>query len=236
MHTFGVTLSDSVAAWGVAGGAQWLNVEYVGQGHVPAQDSLRWWGLAQWGPVSITGLYQGLDWREWRLSLDGQSRPLRGGVGQGIRSYGPDLDLLARSGDHDSLRVEWNQNIYAQKIYLQSAWSVTGQGLLWSMVRFHPDASHLVSFDATYTRPSRGGSFVGGGLSLPFIRLAYNHSHDYETLFGARGVWVVELRLAIGSSHDSFFGLDAPQRAPTESVLHKPSTSPKNQDSGDLHE
>lgn len=230
IQTAGATLSDSSRHWGVAGGVQYYSAEYIGQSQEPAQDSLSWWGHGVYGPVALQALYNGIDYRLWRLSLDLQGRALRGGPSSGWKTYLPDLDLLVRDRGHKrhEINATWEQNLYQQKIYAQAAWrghyasgnSIESAGIPWLALHFYPDASHLVRLDATCLREA-GETVFGGGLTLPFLRVAYNHADDFRDFFGVRGLWVVEFQLAVGSSTASFFGLGAPQRAPSESLVHK---------------
>lgn len=238
VQTLGMTVADSARRWGAGAGIQFLNVEYVGQSQLPADDSLYWWSLAQWGPATVRSLYHGVSWREWHLALDLQGRALRGGASSGWKTYLPDLDAMVSRRvdggkgvfpDDRGYRVAWEQNLYAQKCYGVVSWAGTFNGEreslgysgdAWGALRFHPDVSHLVTFDVTATSAD-GGVLWGGGVKLPFIRVAYNHADDYQNFFQARGLWVVEARLAIGSARDAFFELGAPKRAPAEALTRK---------------
>lgn len=236
IQTFGMTLTDSLSHWGVAAGGQFRNTEMVGQDQVPAGDSLYWWGLGEWGPATVQALYKGRHWREARFSLDAQSRAVRGGDTTGWLTYLPDVSLALRNSPasatgadsgKDAWSLDWEQNVFAQKVYvagLFDGYYRTGHSyglhdvLSCAYLRLYPDPSRLVALEGTYDVRDK---FFGGGVSLPFLRVAYNHVDDRRAFFGARGLWVIEFHIAIGSSADSFFGTGGAHRAPVESKLLK---------------
>jgi hypothetical protein len=74
----------------------------------------------------------------------------------------------------------------------------------------------LLAFEATAAKKEDDRIYFGGGLTLPFLRVAYNHASDYEAFFKSRGIWIIEFRLSIGTSGNSFFELSAPKAAPSE--------------------
>ncbi len=100
----------------------------------------------------------------------------------------------------------------------------------WLALSLYPDASRLVSLEGTCSHRD-GRTWWGGGLNLPFVRVAYNHADDYESFFGASGVWLVELRLGIGSSGSSFFGLGGARRTETISAHEN---APGNRERGEV--
>ena len=127
----------------------------------------------------------------------------------------PDLEFSFYS--KDSVKIFVSQNIFRQKYYLEGAFWAKPQDFAYAALKFYPDPSRLLlALEAIATKKENNDVYFGGGLTLPFLRVAYNHADDYENFFKSRGIWIVEIRLAIGTSGDSFFALKAPKAAPSE--------------------
>ena len=122
-----------------------------------------------------------------------------------------------------------SQNIFKQKFYLESAFWTEPRDFAWAALKFYPDPSRLLlALEATATKKETNDIYFGGGITLPFLRVAYNSANDYEAFFKNRGIWIIELRLAIGTSGDAFFALNAPKRAPNE-ISEKPIKKSKSE-------
>ena len=205
VHTFGLTVADSSKHLLFGGGLQYLNAK---------NETLRWWLLGTWSRFSIMPSFHKGDLQFINLQLFLQTRELRGDKNS-WQNYLPDLEFSFYS--KDSLKIFISQNIFKQKFYLEGAFWARPQEFAWAAFKFYPDPSRLLlALEATATKKENDNIYFGGGIILPFLRVAYNHSEDYENFFKSRGIWVIEFRLAIGTSGDSFFALKAPKAAPSE--------------------
>ena len=81
-------------------------------------------------------------------------------------------------------------------------------------LKYYPDPSKIVSFDVTCYRKPGGDLLWGGGITMPFIRVAYNHADDIENVFGLRGTWIVQFHLGIEKILDKFVGLNGSRSTP----------------------
>ena len=205
IHTFGLTVADSLNQWLFGGGVQYLNAH---------DETLRWWLLGTWSRFSLMPVFHKGDLQFLNAQLYLQARQLRGNK-DSWQTYLPDLEFTFYS--EDSLRMFISQNIFKQRFYLEgSFWAHSGD-LAWAAFKYYPDPSRLLlALEATVVKKENDKICFGGGITLPFLRVAYNHADDFENFFKSRGLWVVELRLAIGTSGDSFFALKAPKSAPSE--------------------
>jgi len=202
VHTFGFTVADSIKHWLLGGGVQYVNAN---------DESLRWWLLGTWRRFSVMPAFNKGDLQFVNAQLFLQTRKLRGNK-DSWQNYLPDLECTYYS--KDSLRMFISQNIFKQRFYLEGAYS---DDFTWAAIKYYPEPSRFIlALEATATKKENGDFYFGGGITLPVLRVAYNHANDYETFFKSRGLWTVEIRLAIGKSGDSFFALNAPKAAPTE--------------------
>ncbi len=214
IHTFGFTIADSSKAMLFGGGLQYLNAE---------DDSFRWWLLGTWGRFSVLPNFHKNELQFINAQLYLQARELRGNK-DSWQNYLPDLECSYFS--KDSIKMFISQNIFKQKFYLEGAFWARPADLAWAALKFYPDQSRLLlALEANATKKENGDKkndiYFGGGITLPFLRVAYNSTKDYETFFKNRGTWIVEFRLAIGTSGDAFFALNAPKNAPSE-IKEKP--------------
>jgi len=219
IHTFGFTIADSSKHLLFGTGVQYLNAE---------NNTLRWWLLGTWSRFSILPNFHKNDLQFINAQLNLQARELRGDENS-WQNYLPDLECSYFS--KDSVKMFISQNIFKQKFYLESAFWVNPRDFAWAAFKFYPDPSRLLlALEATATKNENSDKendiYFGGGITLPFLRVAYNSSNDYETFFKNRGIWIVEIRLAIGTSGDAFFALNAPKSAPSE-ISKKPVKKPK---------
>jgi len=214
IHSFGFTIADSSKHLLFGSGIQYLNAK---------NNTFRWWLLGTWSRFSILPNFHKNDLQFINAQLNLQARELRGNENS-WQNYLPDLECSYFS--KDSIKMFISQNIFKQKYYLESAFWVNPMNFAWAAFKFYPDPSRLLlALEATATKKENSDKgndvYFGGGITLPFLRVAYNSSKDYETFFKNRGVWIVEIRLAIGTSGDAFFALNAPKSAPSE-ISEKP--------------
>jgi len=205
IHTFGLTVADSSNHWLFGSGLQYLNAD---------NNTFRWWLLGTWSRLSILPNFYKNELRFINAQLNLQARELRGNESS-WQDYLPDLQCTYFSTD--SIKMFISQNVFKQKFYLEGAFWTQSTDLAWAALKFYPDPSRLLlALEATATKKENDDIYFGGGVTVPFLRVAYNSSKDYEAFFKNRGVWIVELQLAIGTSGDSFFAMNAPKRAPNE--------------------
>jgi len=217
IHTFGLTIADSSNHLLFGSGLQYLNAE---------NNTFRWWLLGTWGRFSILPNFHKSDLKFINAQLNLQARELRGNDNS-WQNYLPDLQCSYFS--KDSVKMFISQNIFKQKFYLESAFWTEPRDFAWAALKFYPDPSRLLlALEATATKKETNDIYFGGGITLPFLRVAYNSANDYEAFFKNRGIWIIELRLAIGTSGDAFFALNAPKRAPNE-ISEKPIKKSKSE-------
>jgi hypothetical protein len=216
IHTFGFTIADSSNHWLLGSGFQYLNAE---------NNTFRWWLLGTWSRLSVLPNFYKNELQFINAQLYLQARELRGDKSS-WQNYLPDLECSYFS--KDSIKIFVSQNIFKQKFYLEGAFWAEPHDFAWAALKFYPDPSRLLlALEATATKKEGSDIFFGGGITLPFLRVAYNSTKDYETFFKNRSVWIVEFRLAIGTAGDSFFALNAPKNAPSE-ISEKPVKKTEN--------
>jgi hypothetical protein len=210
VHTFGLTAADSAKHLLFGSGVQYVNAK---------DNSFRWWLLGTYDRFSVMPVFHKADLLLINLQLYLQARALLGHT-DSWQNYLPDFDFSFYS--KDSLKVFISQNLFKQKFYIEGAFWVNSSDLAsndfaWAALKFYPDPSRLLlALEATAAKKENSDIYFGGGITLPFLRVAYNCADDYENFFKSRGIWIVEFRLAIGTSGDSFFALSAPKAAPSE--------------------
>jgi len=203
IHTFGLTIADSSKHLLFGGGFQYLNAE---------DETVRWWLLGTWDRFSVMPSFHKGNLQFINTQLYLQARELRGDKNS-WQNYLPDLEFSFFS--KDSVKMFISQNIFKQRFYIEGAfWA---KDFAWAALKYYPEPSRLImALEATAAQKENGKIYYGGGITLPFLRVAYNHADDYENFFKSMGIWIVEIRLAIGTSGSSFFALKAPKAAPSE--------------------
>ena len=217
VQTAGVTLSRPDLGWGIAGGIQYSNPEFVGRGYEAETDSLFEWAAFTWSSFSVQTSFHHPRFRHARLSLNLESQQVLGGHSSRPCTYLPNIDiaLYDRNGDsNDSLRLSWEQNLIAQRLYAEVLVYFPDKALRSVSLKYYPDPSKIVSFDVTCYRKPGGDLLWGGGITMPFIRVAYNHADDIENVFGLRGTWIVQFHLGIEKILDKFVGLNGSRSTP----------------------
>jgi hypothetical protein len=170
--------------------------------------------MGTYSRVSLVPVFYKSDLELLNAKIDLQARQLRGHE-DSWQNYLPDLELSLFS--MDSLRMFVSQNVFKQMVYLESAFWANPADFAWVALKFYPHPSRLLlGLEATATKKESGSLYFGGGITTPFLRLAYNHADYYENFFKNRGTWIVEFCLNFGTSSDSYFSLSAPKAAPNE--------------------
>lgn len=244
----------SVTTWGLsytfapmdltfAGGMQHQNVEYVGDIYPDENDSLLYsWAHLRWGHTSVQGSFHRSDWRSLRISMDLESRAVYGGRSSGITTYLPNIEVaLYNGGDNgDSVRVSWEQNLIAQRLYGEVSFDFPSREFHSAALKYYPDPSRMIGFEATCLRRNvRSGAadlLWGGAVDLLFLRLAYNSSYEYEHLYRAKGTFIAEFKFSLATIDDFLFARGAPKSAPMETMkLQKKNKDNWQKDDGKIH-
>lgn len=231
IQTGGLAISYPKYRLGVAAGVQYHNVERTAFIYPDESDSLYYWGHAYFGKTAIQASFHKADWRHIRLSLDLESKQLLGGDSTGLKTYFPNFDVTLFNGvERDSVKVSWEQNLYKQMLYSNVSFLLPDRGFYAAALKLYPSPSRLFALEATMLRKEGGGFIFGGGIEVPFVRLAYNSATDVENFFGSHGTFMVEIRFAISSIRNQFFALNAAKGIPADYEPLK--TSAPNQQKG----
>jgi len=234
--TWGLTYTDSHSDATIAAGMQHSNVEYVGDVYPEESDSLLYsWALFRWGHFSAYGSFYRTHWRNAHVSLDLESRSVYGGRLSGPLTYLPNIDVGFYNGHgDDSIRVSWEQNLYAQRLYGKVSFDFPDGKFHSAALVYYPDPSRMIGFEATCVRRGVRSGFKdllwGGAVDLLFVRLAYNSSYDYDNFFGAKGTFIAEIKFSMASLDGFLFGRGAARTAPLETEIMK---EKNKQSSGD---
>ncbi|MBR6379508.1 MAG: hypothetical protein IKS02_06035 [Fibrobacter sp.] len=223
--TWGFTYTQTTLNLTLAGGMQHQNVEYVGDIYPHENDSLLYsWGHIRLGRTSVQGSFYRGHWNTVRVSLDLESRSVYGGRSHGPLTYLPNLEMALYNGkgDKDSIRVFWEQNLYAQVLYGEVSFDFPRKEFHSGALKYYPDPSRMVAIEATClrrnVRPGSKDLLWGGGIELPFVRFAYNSSYDYETFFHAKGTFLVEFQFNLATIDGLLFARGGTRSAPMETL------------------
>lgn len=217
IQTGGITISHPKLKLGGALGVQYLNVEKTDNVYPDQSDSLYFWGHAYWSKIAIQTSFYKTKWRHVRLAIDLESKALLGGDSSGWKTYLPNFDVaLFNEESKDSVKVTWEQNLYKQLLYSRVTAFFPDRGFSSATLTLYPDPSRMFGLEASLYRKKEGGYVFGGGIEVPFLRIAYNQAYDIENFFGAKGTVIVELQLAFSTLGKYFFGLNAAKAAPME--------------------
>lgn len=236
--TWGFSLTEARSAWTVALGMQHSNVEKVGNVYADESDSLAYsWAFLRWKGLSLQGSAYRTDWRSVHASLNLESKAVNGGASSGFATYLPNVDVALYNGDDDdSLRITWEQNLYAQKLYGIVSFDVPDGGFHSATLKFYPDLSRMVAFEASCLRRGvRSGAkdlLWGGAVDLLFLRLAYNSAYDYDHFFGAKGTFLAEIKFSLATLDGFLFGRGAAASAPLETSVVKQKNKDKPPERG----
>lgn len=227
--TWGLTYTHVKHDVTIAGGMQHYNVEHVGDVYPEESDSLLYsWAHLRWSHFSLQGDFYRSNVRFLRLSLDLESRLVYGGRSRGILTYLPNIDFTVynRSADRfsaDTYRMNWEQNLYGQVLYAEVSYDFPDDGFHSAALKYYPDASRMVAFEATCIRRNKSidgtdDLLWGGGVEFPFVRFAYNSSYDYENFFHAKGTFIVEFQFNLASIDGFLFARGGTRSAPLETI------------------
>lgn len=227
--TWGLTYTHIKHDVTIAGGMQHYNVEHVGDVYPEESDSLLYsWAHLRWSHFSLQGDFYCSNVRFLRLSLDLESRLVYGGRSRGILTYLPNIDFTVynRSADRfsaDTYRMNWEQNLYGQVLYAEVSYDFPDDGFHSAALKYYPDASRMVAFEATCIRRNKSidgtdDLLWGGGVEFPFVRFAYNSSYDYENFFHAKGTFIVEFQFNLASIDGFLFARGGTRSAPLETI------------------
>lgn len=243
--TWGFSYTDVKNNFGAAVGMQHQNVEHVGHVYEAEDDSLFYsWAYLRYGKVSLMGNFNKLDWSSVHLSLDLEHRSVyEDKIAQytGWKDYLPNIDVgYYNGGDEDNrLQVIWNQNLYHQMVYGEVAYDFLPDVEFHSAaLKYYPHPSRMIGLEATCVRRGvRSGVkdlLWGGAIDLLFARIAYNAAYDYDHFFGAKGTFLLELKISLASLDGMIFGRGAPQASPMESNIVKNKNKDKGSDDSGL--
>ena len=236
--TWGFTLTDARMDWTLAAGMQHQNLEHRGKLYPYEDDSLAYsWAHLRFSKLSAQANFYRKDWRLFRFSLDLESRNVYGGRKSGPLTYLPNLSLAMYNADDesdvDSMRVTWEQNLYAQKLYAEVAIDLNDTWFHSAALKFYPDPSRMIGFEATCLNRVRkkmlsddwveeeSDLLWGGAIDLLFARFAYNAAYDYENFFGAKGTFLVEFKFNLATVDGWLFNRGASRSAPMETDIIK---------------
>ena len=236
--TWGLALTDANLDWTLAAGMQHQNVEHVGKVYPHESDSLLYsWAHLRFSKASAQASFYRTDWRLFRFSLDLESRSIYGGKKSGPLTYLPNVSLAMYNTDDesdvDSMRITWDQNLYAQQLYAEVAFDLKPeQNFHSAALKFFPDPSRMIGFEATcLNRPKKkveGDGVIeeddylwGGAIDLLFARFAYNAAYDYDNFFGAKGTFLVEFKFNLATIDGWLFNRGAARSAPMETDIVK---------------
>ena len=229
LTTWGLTLTQARYDVTFAGGMQHYNVEHVGDVYPEESDSLLYsWAHLRWNHFSVQGNFYRSNVRFLRLSLDLESRLVYGGYSKGLLTYLPNIDLTVynKSADKfsaDTYRMNWEQNLYGQILYAEVSYDFPDDGFHSAALKYYPDASRMVAFEATCIRRNKkidgtDDLLWGGGIEFPFVRFAYNSSYDYENFFHAKGTFIVEFQFNLAAIDGFLFARGGTRSAPLETI------------------
>ncbi len=217
VQTAGFSLANPDRNFGVAAGIQYTNPEYVGRVYAAESDSLFEWAAAVLGPVSFQTSFHHSEFRHARISLNLESKEILRGKSSGPATYLPNLDVAFYSGKshvRDSVRIFWEQNLLMQRLYGEAAFYFPDRAFRYFALKYYPDPSKVVSIDVTCFRKENGDLLFGGGLTMPFFRIAYNHTNEIENVFSLRGTLVVQFHFGIERIFEKFIAPGGSRSSP----------------------
>ena len=241
-------LVRSVTTWGfgytspsyllsVTAGMQHQNSEYVGDVFPAENDSL----LYSWANVRVAWFnaqasFHRLHLNMLRLSAKLEDRAVLGGATSGFRTYLPNIDLTMykrklNGFDDDFIRLTWEQNLFAQRLYGEVAFDFPDDGFHSAALKFYPDPSRFFAFEFNIVRrrvlaDDWDDLMFGWAVEIPIIRIGYNSAYEYDRLFHAKGTFIAELHFNLGSIEKMMFAKSGRQAAPLETNQIKKKNTP----------
>ena len=228
--TWGFSYTNTSYDFTAVLGLQHQNLEAASSryyGH-ESDSLLFYWAHARYKNLSFQGSFYRNTFQTLRLSLDLESRALYGGVSSGFKTYLPNVNATIyrrKSGDDDDnfMRLNWEQNLYKQIIYADVSYDFPDGGFHSATLKFYTDPSRLmIGLEASCVRRNVRPGFKdllwGGAIEFFVLRLGYNAAYEYDNLFHAKGTFIAEIHLNLGSLDGNFFGRGASQAAPMETT------------------
>ena len=220
--TWGLGYTDTRLGYSVAAGMQHQNVEYVGKVFPAENDSLLYsWANLRYGRISAQVQFHRTDFRLLRLSFDLEDRAVFGGASSGIWTYLPNIDATMYKrridgADDDFIRVNWEQNLYGQRLYAEVSYDFPDDGFHSAALKYYPDPSRFVALELTCLRrrvleDNWDDLMLGWAIELPILRIGYNAASEYDHLFHAKGTWIVEFHFNLESLNDMLFAKNGRQ-------------------------
>lgn len=225
--TWGINWTDAKSDATIAAGMQHSNVEHVGKIYADEGDAYLYsWAYLRWGHFAGYGSFYHTEWRNAHLSLDLESRSIYGGYKSGPLTYLPNIDIGFYNGDGgDSIRVTWEQNLFAQRLYGKVMFDFPGGEFHSASLAYYPDPSRMIGFEASClrrrVRSGREDLLWGGAIDLLFVRFAYNSAYDYDNLFGSKGTFTAEIKFSLAALDGFLFNRGASRTAPLETEILK---------------
>jgi len=235
--TWGMGYTNANMGYSIAAGMQHQNVEYVGEVFPAENDSLLYsWVNLRYGRVSAQAQFHRTHLGLVRLSLDLEDRAVYGGASSGIWTYLPNVDVTfykrnLDGSDEDFVRLNWEQNLIAQRLYLELTYDFPDDGFHSAALKYYPDPSRLAGIELTCVRRRAIADdwddlMFGWALELPVVRVGYNAAYEYDHLFQAKGTWFVEFQFNLQSVGDMMFARTGRQNFPLETTQKKRKNTP----------
>ena len=235
--TWGVAYTNADVNYSVALGMQHQNVEFVGKVFPHENDSLLYsWANLRFGRVSAQAQFHRTHFRMFRLALNLEDRAVFGGASSGLWTYMPNIDATFYKReldgfDDDFVRVNWEQNLWAQRLYAEASYDFPDDGFHSAALKFYPDPSRFFSIEMTCLRRRAVADdwddlMFGWAVDLAILRIGYHAANEYDHLFHARGTWIAEIHFNIESLNDMLFAKKGRQAAPLETQQVKRKNTP----------
>ena len=235
--TWGLGYTNTAIDYSIAAGMQHQNVEFVGDVFPAENDSLLYtWANLRFGRISAQTEFHRTHFRMLRLSVDLEDRELFGGASSGLWTYMPNIDATIykrelEGFDEDFVRVNWEQNLFAQMLYAEVSFDFPDDGFHSAALKLYPEPSRLFSVEFTCLRRRAVADnwddlMFGWAFEMPLLRVGYNSAYEYDHLFHAKGTWFVELQFNMGSFGDALFAKNGRKSTPLQTREIKRKNTP----------
>ena len=240
--TWGLGYTNMDLGYSIAAGMQHQNVEYVGDVYPAENDSLLYsWVNLRYGRVSAQAQFHRTHFRMMRVSLDLEDRAVFGGASSGLWTYLPNIDVTMYRHelgglDEDFVRVNWEQNLLAQRLYAEVSFDFPDDGFHSAALKYYPDPSRFAALELTCTRrrvesDNWDDLMFGWAVELPLVRVGYNSAYEYDHLFRAKGTWFVQFQFNLQNVGDMMFARNGRQATELVTTQKKKKNTPDKKDS-----
>lgn len=240
--TWGLGYTNANAGYTVAAGMQHQNVEFVGDVYPAENDSLLYsWANLRYGRLSAQAQFHRAHLRLLRLSLNLEDRAVFGGASSGLWTYLPNVDATMYKReldgfDDDFVRVNWEQNLFRQRLYGEVSFDFPDDGFHSAALKFYPDPSRFFALELTCVRrrveaDNWDDLMFGWAVEIPILRVGYNSAYEYDHLFHAKGTWIAELHFNLESVGEMMFAKNGRQAMPLETIQKKRKNTPDKKNS-----